>query len=69
MQFWNQAYKMLIRPCSRLGSGAASYALPRGLGRSPRNRCDFEHFMPKLGPFSELVNLRSVINQMEKIVD
>src|SRR6218665_1418977 len=33
--------------------------LPSGVwGRSPRNRSDFEHFMPKLGTFWDLVNLR-----------
>src|SRR6218665_704333 len=34
------------RSPSLLGAGGALYAPQRGLGRSPRNRRDFEHFKP-----------------------
>ena len=40
-----------------------------GLGQIPRNKSDFEHFMPKLGTFGDLVNLRFLNNQIEKIED
>ena len=40
-----------------------------GLRRSRRNRSDFEHFMPKLGTFWDLVKLRFFNNQTKKIID
>ena len=53
-----------------LGGMGERRKLPQqGLGRSPRNRSDFEHFMRKLGPFWDLVNLRFINNQIEKIAD
>ena len=54
----------------RVQAPGGTYKLPqRGLGRSPRNRSDFEHLMRKLGPFWNLVNLRLINNQIEKIAD
>ena len=54
----------------RLGSLGERRKLPQqGLGRSPRNRSDFEHFMLKLGPFLDLVNFRFFNNQIEKMPD
>src|SRR6218665_940731 len=44
---------------SRLGGLGERRKLPQwGMGRSPRNRSNFEHFMPKLGTIWDLVNLR-----------
>ena len=54
------------KPFATRGLGERRKLPQRGLGRSPRNRTDFEHFMPKLGPFWDLVNLRFFSNQMEK---
>ena len=39
----------------------------RGLGRSPRNRRNFEHFMPKWCAFWDVVNLIFFNNQIEKM--
>jgi len=51
----------------RLGGLGERRKLPqRGLGRSPRKRRDFEHFMPKWSTFLALVNLIFLYNQIEK---
>ena len=56
-----------VRSPSRLGGLEERSKLPqRGLGQSPRNRSDFEHFMPKLGTFWDLVSLRLFNNQIQK---
>src|SRR6218665_242060 len=63
------------RSPSRLGGlGECCKLLQRVLGRRPRNRSeanrsDFEHFLPKLSPFWDFVNLRYFGNQIEKIAD
>jgi len=40
-----------------------------GMGRSPRIRRNFEHFMPKWSAFWDAVNLIFFKNQSEKIID
>jgi len=44
-----------------------AYLLIRGLGRSPRKRHNFEHFMPKWSAFWDVVSLIFFNNQIEKI--
>src|SRR6218665_2067129 len=52
----------------RLGSLMERRKLPqRGLGRSPRNRRDFEHFLPNGVHFGLLLILYFLKNQIEKI--
>src|SRR6218665_4157610 len=51
------------RSPSRLGGLGKRLNLPqRGLGRSPRNRRDFEHFKPKWSTFWDLGNLTFLNN-------
>src|SRR6218665_339713 len=53
----------------RLGGLGERRKLPqRGPGQSPRNRRDFEHFIPIWSTFWALVNLIFLNNQIEKIV-
>src|SRR6218665_2782537 len=53
----------------RLGGLGERRKLPQqGLGRSPKNRRNFEHFMPKWSAFWDVVNLIYFNNQIEKIV-
>ena len=55
------------RSSSRLRGQGERRELPqRGLGQSPRNRSDFEHFMPKLSTFWDLVNLRLLTIKSKK---
>jgi len=48
------------------GLGERRKLLQWGLGRSPRNRRNCEHFMPKWGAFSDVVNFLFCNNQIEK---
>src|SRR6218665_3789443 len=51
------------RSLSRLGGMGECRKLPqRGLGRSPRNRDDFEHFKPKYSTFLDPGNLTFLNN-------
>src|SRR6218665_459167 len=51
------------RSPSQLGGLGERRKLPQqGLGRSPRNRCNFEHFKRKWSAFLDLVNLTFLSN-------
>ena len=51
------------RSPSRLGSLGERRKLPqRGLGRSPKNRVDFEHFKPKWSTFWDPGNVTFLTN-------
>src|SRR6218665_1687510 len=54
------------KPLTTRGSGERCKLPQRSLGRSPRKRRDFEHFMPKWSTFLALVNLIFLNNQIEK---
>jgi len=55
-------------PLYWLGGLGERRKLPlRGLGRSHRNRRNFEHFMPKWSAFLDIVNLIFFNNQIEKL--
>src|SRR6218665_2320556 len=57
------------RSPSRLGALGERRKIPqRGLGQSPRNQRDFEHFKPKWSTFSDPVNLTFLNNLIEKLV-
>jgi len=54
---------------SRLGGLRERCKLPqRGLGRSPRNRSNFEHFKSKWSTFWDPVKLTCLNNKIEEIV-
>ena len=56
------------KPFTTRGLGKRRKLPQQGLGQIPRNRHDFEHFLPKWSTFWDLVNL-IFNNQIEKIVD
>ena len=56
------------KPFTTRGSGEHRKLPQRGLGQSPRNRRDFEHFIPERSTFWALVNLIFLNNQIKKIV-